>query len=416
MEKAKQQSVFQDEWRGKRAFFPGLRPAAERGGRSFSSIKTAATLAILAGLFIFCGQSWGGSPGGQGRAPVVTVVAVTEAEVNPPSEYMGRVEAIQAVDLRARVEGFLEEVKFEEGADVASGDLLYVIEKAPYEADVGEVKAQVAEAEATLTKARQYLDRLKSVEHGGVSASDLETAVSTELQAKARLEEARAAMARAQLDLGYTSIHSPITGRIGRTAYTRGNLVGPSSGALARIVQLDPIRVVYSVSDNDLIDMRMDGKGQNGDSKDCVLTPRIQLSNQALYPLEGRVEFIDNQVDAGTGTVAIRAEFDNPDGVLLPGQYVTVLVSCKEGRKLPVIPQSAVLEDREGRFVFVVDSESKVQQRRIETGPTLGTRWAVEKGLSAGELVIVQGVQKVKPGSVVDVVTEQDAAPGSERG
>ena len=415
MEKANQQSVFRDEWRRKRAFFPGLRPAAV-GGRSFSSIKTAAALAILAGIFLFCGQSWGGSPGGQGRAPVVTVVAVTEAEVNPPSEYMGRVEAIQAVDLRARVEGFLEEVKFEEGADVSSGDLLYVIEKAPYEADVGEVKAQVAEAEATLTKARQYLERLKSVEHGGVSASDLETAVSTELQAKARLEEARAAMARAQLDLGYTSIHSPITGRIGRTAYTRGNLVGPSSGALARIVQLDPIRVVYSVSDNDLIDMRMDGKGQNGDSKDCVLTPRIQLSNQALYPLEGRVEFIDNQVDAGTGTVAIRAEFDNPDGVLLPGQYVTVLVSCKEGRKLPVIPQSAVLEDREGRFVFVVDSESKVQQRRIETGPTLGTRWAVEKGLSAGELVIVQGVQKVKPGSVVDVVTEQDAAPGSERG
>ncbi len=380
---------------------------------------------IIAAILLFAGVGSAGPPsggGGPGRAPVVTVATVREMDVNPPSEYVGRVEAIQAVDLRARVEGVLERVEFEEGGDVSSGDLLYVIERAPYEADANEKKASVAEAEANLTKARQYLNRLQTVRSGGVSEADLETAVSSELQAKARLEETKATLARSELDLGYTTIKAPITGRIGRTAYTRGNLVGPGSGSLSRIVQLNPIRVVYSVSDNDLLDMRLakngngGGSGSNGGKGDCDLTPRIRMSNQALYPQEGKVDFVDNQVDAGTGTIAVRAVFDNPDGILLPGQYVNVLVKCKEGRKLPAVPQSAVQEDREGRYVFVVDKEGKVQQRRIETGAALGTRWAVEKGLAAGEVVIVQGVQKVKPGQAVETVTETEADAAPERG
>lgn len=398
------QSIFEGASRG---FFSALRPG------SFIPF-------IIGSLLLFAVAASAGPPsGGPGPAPMVTVATVQEMDVNPPAEYVGRVEAIQAVDLRARVEGVLEKVEFGEGGDVSSGDLLYVIERAPYEADVNEKKAAVAEAEANLTKARQYLERLQAVRSGGVSEADLETAVSSELQAKAKLEKANATLARSELDLGYTTIKAPVTGRIGRTEYTRGNLVGPGSGSLARIVQLDPIRVVYSVSDNYLLDMRIakNGKGgSKGGNGDCDLTPRIRMSNQALYPHEGRVDFVDNRVDPGTGTVAVRAVFDNPDGILLPGQYVNVMVECKEGRKLPAVPQSAVQEDREGKYVFVVDKEGAVRQRRIETGAALGTRWAVEKGLAAGEVVIVQGVQKVKPGQAVETVTEMETEAAPERG
>lgn len=355
------------------------------------------------------------APPGQGRPPAVSVLTVTETEVNPPDEYVGRMEAIQSVDLRARVEGFLEQVAFREGGDVQEGDLLYLIEQAPYQAGVSQSKAKVAEAEATLTKARQYLKRLKAVRSGGVSATDMDTAVSAELQAKAQLQEAKAALEQAELDLGYTTITAPIGGRIGRTAYTKGNLVGPGSGALARIVQMTPIRVVYSLSERDFLDARKARNNGDGAAGDCRLVPRLELPDGAAYPFVGRIDFVDNQVDAATGTIAVRAVFDNPDGVLLPGQYVTVLVACKEGKRLPVVPQAAVQEDRDGRYVFVVDGENRVQLRRIKTGGTLDTLWAVEEGLSAGETIIVQGVQKVAPGQVVEPVPDGGQSGGQAK-
>ena len=336
---------------------------------------------------------------------MVTVEAVTDQEVNPPSDYVGRVEAIQAVDLRARVEGFIEHVKFQEGGKVKAGDLLYVIEQAPYKAKVNEAEAKVADADASLTEARQYLRRLQSVRSGGVSATDLESAVSAELKAKALLQQARASLEQAELDLGYTSIKAPISGRIGRTTYTKGNLVGPASEALARIVQIDPIRVVYSVSENDLVSDRLAREGGCAHDSENRLVPRIQMPDGQMYPVAGRLDFVDNQVDAGTGTIAVRAVFDNPEGILLPGQYVNVLIKCSEGKRLPVVPQSAVQEDREGRYVFVVDAENRVQQRRITTGEAIGTNWPVESGLMAGETIIVQGVQKVSPGRIVETVT-----------
>ena len=343
---------------------------------------------------------------GQGRPPVVTVLAVTEAEVNPPTEHVGRVEAIQAVDLRARVQGYLEAVKFNEGSDVRAGDLLFTIEQAPYLASVNAARAKVASAQAALTNASQYLRRLQAVRSGGVSASDLEAAVSNELKAQALLQEAEASLEQAELDLGYTIIKAPIGGRIGRTAFTKGNLVGPDSGALARIVQIDPIRVVYSVSENDYADVKTSHQDMSPEQLRQELVPRLKLSNGELYPGAGKLAFADNEVDADTGTIAVWAKFENPHGILLPGQYVTVLLSLSNPRRLPVVPQSAVQEDREGRYVFVVDGDNTVQQRRITTGAVVGVNWAVEAGLMAGETVIVQGVQKVRPGQVVETVFE----------
>ncbi len=345
---------------------------------------------------------------GSGGPPLVTVAAVTEQDVNPPAEYVGHVEAIQSVDLRARVEGFLEQVKFREGSDVNAGNLLYVIEQAPYQAKVDADRASVNQATATLTRARQYLQRVRTVRSGVVSATDIDNAVADELHARAQLQEAKADLDLSELDLGYTMVRVPIKGRIGRTAFTKGNLVGPDSGPLAQIVQLDPIRVMYSISENDLSAVRATIGDSSPDKKKYALILRIKLPSGEILKTAGHVDFVDNIVDAKTGTIAIWAIFDNHDGLLLPGQYVTALISRSQGKQLPMVPQAAVQEDHDGRYVLVVDSENKVIQRRITTGPVVYTQWAVESGLAAGEMVIVQGVQKVRPGQIVKTITEDE--------
>mgnify|MGYP006290345317 CR=1 FL=1 len=373
-----------------------------RGGRRR---RPHAAFALLMALVIGFPAAAAAQPKRGGPPPKVVVTTVSTEEVNPPDEYVGRVEAVQAVDLRARVRGYLEEVAFEEGAAVAAGDLLYRIEQAPYQAAVNKAEARAASAEAALDEADRYLRRLRAVRSGGVSATDLDAAVTARHQAKARRQEAEADLTQARLDLDYATVTAPIDGRIGRTAYTRGNLVGPDSGPLARIVQMDPIRVVYSMSETELAEALTAQRPEDGGPEACLRIPRIRLPNGAMYPEAGRIDFVDNTVNAATGTIAVRAAFDNPDGLLIPGQYVTALVRCREGRELPVVPQSAVQEDRKGRYVFVVDDNNKVRMRRIETGPALETRWAVTSGLSAGETLIVSGVQKVRAGQTVDTVT-----------
>jgi membrane fusion protein (multidrug efflux system) len=349
------------------------------------------------------------APGtGGGPPPQVTVAAVTLQDVNPPEEYVGHVEAIQAVDLRARVEGFLEQVNFKEGDIVQEGELLYSIEQAVYKTRVAADKARVAQAEAELDRASRHLKRLQAARPASIRATDMDDAVAAQLRAQAQLSEARATLNRSQLDLGYTAIEAPINGRLGRTAFTKGNLVGPTSGPLARIVQLDPIRVVYSISENNLTAMQMALKDSTKEAKDPILIPRIKLPNGEIYETVGQVDFVNNEVDAGTGTIAVWAVFDNHDGLLLPGQYVTVLVSQSEAEMLPVVPQSAIQEDREGRYVLVVDDEKRVLQRRVKTGPVIGGMWAIESGLEAKETVIVQGVQKVSPGMVVKTTTDDE--------
>jgi len=340
--------------------------------------------------------------------PLVTVAPVILQDVNPPEEYVGHVEAIQTVDFQARVQGFLEQVKFKEGSFVNAGDLLYVIEQAPYQASVKADRARVEQLQAILTKASQYLERVRTVRTGGVSAADIDNAVAAELQAKAQLEEGRATLERSELNLGYTTIRAPISGRIGRTAYTAGNLVGPASVPLARIVQIDPIRVVYSISENDIATIRMALKDAAQRQKDPILVPRIRLSTGVTYPIAGQLDFVNNEVDAATGTIAVWALFDNPDGLLLPGQYVTVLVTRSEPRLMPVVPQSAVLEDHEGRYVLVVEDENRVSMRRVKSGPVIGVNWAIESGLAVGEIVIVEGTQKAQPGHIVKPITAED--------
>ena len=377
-----------------------LQPA-EVGTRSVYPLL----LALLLGLLItsaFPGSALGGPSGpGAGPPPLVTVVAVTEQDVNLPTEYVGHMEAVQTVDLRARIEGFLEQVKFKEGSDVRTGDLLYVIEQAPYQAKVDADTASVTQATATFTKARQYLERVRTVRSGGVSAADIDDAVAEELRARGELEEAKADLERSRLDLGYTTVRAPITGRIGRTAFTRGNLVNAASGPLARIVQINPIRVVYSVSENNLDAIKMAIKDADRGKKHPMLAPRIKLPSDQIFKTSGQIDFVDNTVDPGTGTIAVWALFDNPDGTLLPGQYVTVLVARSQPKLMTVVPQSAILEDHDGRYVLLVNDQNQVVMRRVKTGLVVGVNWAVESGLTVNEMVIVEGIQKVRPGQLV---------------
>jgi RND family efflux transporter MFP subunit len=398
-------------------FLPIFRPMSLPALHNHRRLRPFKVLAntvycILSACFIISVLSWravAAQPDeGGGPPPLVTVTAVTERDVNPPAEYVGHVEAIQSVDLRARVDGFLEQVKFREGSDVSAGDILYIIEQAPYRAQVDVDKAKVAQAEATLTKAGRYLQRLRAMSSGLVSDLDIDNAVADELHARAQLQEARADLELSKIDLEYTIVRAPIKGRIGPTAFTKGNLVGPDSGPLARIVQLDPIRVVYSISENDLEAVRRAIDDSLPDKKKYTLVPRIELPSGEVLKNAGYLDFMDNTVDTKTGTIAIRALFDNHDGVLLPGQYVTVLIRHSQGKQLPMVPQAAVQEDHEGRYVLVVDNEHRVVQRRITTGPVIDTQWAVESGLAAGEKVIVQGVQKVQPGQTVKTVTEDE--------
>jgi RND family efflux transporter MFP subunit len=362
---------------------------------------------VLFLMVFFPAMALAATPGPSAPPPSVTVATISEQDVNFPTEYVGHVEAIQSVDLRARVEGFLEQVKFKEGDNVHAGDLLYVIEQAPYRAKVDIDKAKVAQAESNLARASRHLQRLQTARAESVRATDMDNALADEAQAKAQLQETRAQLVGSELNLGYTEIKAPINGRIGRTAFSRGNLVNPASGTLARIVQLDPVRVVYSISENEaaLVQAALNDAGKN--QKNPTLAPRIKLANSELVKTIGRIDFVNNEVDAATGTISVRAVYANQDHLLLPGQYVTVLISQAQPRILPVVPQAAVLTSQEGRYVLMVDEQGMAQPRPISTGLRIGTMWAVESGLKAGEQIIVGGIQKVKPGQPVQIAPEQ---------
>lgn len=345
--------------------------------------------------------------------PLVTVAAVTEQDVTPWAEYVAHVEAVQTVELQARVSGVLEQLQFKEGSAVSAGDLLYVIEPTPYQLKIAVNQARLAKAQATVKQAGQHLARLQSVRSGGISLGDIEAAEAALQQAQAEQQEAQAVLQLAEIDLDYTRISAPISGRVGATNVTVGNLLGPTSGVLARIVQLDPIRVQFSLSENDLKAVQaVQVAAAAGKKSAGSMQPRLKLADGSLLENLGRIDFVDNRVDATTGTIAVRALFANPTGQLLPGQYVTLLLGQAQSKAQPVVPQVAVLEDRAGRYVLLVDEQSQVVQRRITTGVAAGSFWAVTSGLVAGEQVIVQGVQKVKPGQTVKT-SMADAAQGN---
>jgi membrane fusion protein (multidrug efflux system) len=245
----------------------------------------------------------------------------------------------------------------------------------------------------------QELRRTQAVSQ--VALEDAQTARDT---ARASMLGAEASVRLAELTLSYTTIKAPIAGRIGVAAFSVGSLVGPSSGTLARVVQIDPIRVVFSVNDRTILDLR-EGVANFDETKVAgTFVPTLRLSNGRDYPAKGEIEFVGNEIDQATGTLPVRARFPNPDGVLVPGQFVTVTIRPSTSQLRPVVPVGAVRLNREGRFVLLLDENGKVVERRIRTGPQLGQDWIVEDGLKGGESLIVQGAQSARPGAAVRVV------------
>ena len=332
--------------------------------------------------------------------PAVSVRPVTLKGVNQSFEFVGHIMAINKVEVRARVEGFLEKVPFREGQDVKAGDLLYQIEKVQYQAQVDQAKANVASAEAEVTNAQLQYNRQFQLSRDQWSPQSVVDQNKASLDSgKAKVLQMRAALTQAEVNLGYTDICSPIDGRIGRTAYTLGNLVNPASGVLATIVSQDPMYVLFPISMRDLEIIRDARREEAGGL--AKIEFRVRLSNGREYSQRGVWNLTDPQVDQRTDTLIMRAVIPNPDRQLVDGQYVTAIVQERKEKPRLVVPQAALQNDQSGTYVLVVDDQHKVEQRRIETGRNRDTDVVVTSGLREGENVIVDGVQKVRPGQVV---------------
>ena len=332
--------------------------------------------------------------------PAVSVTPVVSRQITETGDYIGRVTAIDKVDVVARVPGFIEERNFVEGQQVKKGDLLFRIEQATYKAAVDQQRANLAKAKATEVNAKLQLERGKElVKNQNIPQSTLDQRAADEAAAQASVLEAQALLEQAEINLGYTEIRSPIDGRIGLAIFTVGNLVQPSSGKLATIVSQDPIYVIFQVSQRNILSYRQ--RVAQSPDKNAHVTVHIKLPNGSLYPHPGLTNFLDVQVDPTTDTVAIRAQVPNPEGLLIAGGVVGVTVERGAPRLALMVPQAAVLLDQAGRYVLMVGADKKVEQRRITTGVEQGRDVVVTDGLKEGELVIVEGVQKVRPGQIV---------------
>lgn len=346
----------------------------------------------------------------QGAAPSVIVIEAAEQEITPVVRYPGRAEAVETVELRARVEGFLEQRNFREGSDVAKGDILFVIEQEPYKIVVEQRRAELAAAVATEKNAQADFKRKKSlVKRNAVSEASLDQSEAALATAQADVLHAQAELRAANLDLNYTEIRSPINGRISLATYSVGNLVNTSSDPLATITRFDPIYVTIKVSEEQLIDARRRGI----DLDNPPVAPSLLLSDGSSYPFEGRFEYLAAKVDLGTDTITARAEFPNSEKILLPGQFVSVLVRQKAAEFAIAIPQTAVQQDANGYFVLVVDREDTVEMRRVTLGRQIDNAWVVQDGLATGERVIVQGIQKAGIGKKVNPTLGNESGKGS---
>jgi membrane fusion protein, multidrug efflux system len=327
--------------------------------------------------------------------PAVLVQPAELRSMTKQAEFVGRAEALEKVDLRARVQGFLGPRLFKEGDTVKENQVVFTIEREPFEAVVDQRKAQLAAAEATFANSDQQLQRTTELARkGNAPIAQLDQRTAEQRQAKAAVMEAEANLRDAQIQLSYTDIKTPISGRIGRAAVSPGNLVGPDTGVLATVVQDDPMQVLFSVTQREMLEARdseVTGK----------VRARVRLANGSLYSEKGRVDFLDVQVNPRTDGQTVRAMFPNPDDILTSGQTVRVIIEEKGGDKVLVIPQSALAIDQTGPYVFVVGENNTVEQRRLKLGTNREGLAVVEDGVKPGEPVVVQGQQRIRAGITV---------------
>ena len=338
--------------------------------------------------------SAGASAGGE---PYVLIQTLEERDVSPKTTYIGHVEAIKSVNIMPQINGYVEKVLFQEGSQVNEGDILFIIEQERYIANVELRQAELDSARANLVRAERDFKRQSSLsKQNYASKATLDTSESAYLQAKAAVAQAQANLDLAKIDLGYTEIKAPISGRIGKALVTEGNYVASSLQTLARIVQTDPIRVAFSVTDKDMLNMRQmyDGMGSQ-------LQTELILSNGTVLVNNLRSRFADNEVNSETATIAVYAEYNNPKDLLIPGNYVDIRIGEKNAQKAILVPQAALAQDEHGSYVMTVNEDGVVVQKRVTLGDVIEDKQVALDGLTANDKVIVQGLQKVRDGQKV---------------
>jgi membrane fusion protein (multidrug efflux system) len=341
--------------------------------------------------------------------PMVEVV-VDEAVLEPyqpKSSFVGRLHAQEDVTIQARVSGYMKSRDFREGEFVEAGQLLYEIEPAEFEAQLARAKADLAKAMANKAVAeRNYKRGQELLPQGNISASEMDKLTAQKLETDAEIAGANAQLKTAEVNLSYTRIIAPISGRIGRSEHSPGDLIGPNTGVLTTLVSIDPIQALFQISEATFVTAtsgRMDGiKGTNMNDVDFSdLEVSLELTNRQLYPLVGYIDYFANRISESTGTLEARALIPNPDGMLVPGQYVRVVLEQTTLAEAVFVPQASVQVDQQGSFVLVVDSEQVVRRRNVKLDSRLDDKVIVRQGVEAGELVIVRGLQQVRPGQTV---------------
>lgn len=337
--------------------------------------------------------------------PRVTVVGTAYRTYTERFNFPARIDAVNSVALKARVAGFLKDRLFEEGDIVKKGQMLFLLEREPFEAQVAEASANLAKAEADAKNAKLNLDRaLELRKTGNISQATVDTREAENSVAKAQVLQAQAALNLAKLDLSYTSVKAPFTGKIGLSVYSVGEYL-PANTTLATIVSYDPIYVMFSVSEQELLAMQAAGVFKAGNDS---LSVSLVMADSSVYRYSGQINFTDVVVNDSTDTIKVRAVFPNPAKQLVSGQYVSALLEYEAPVERVVIPQAALMSSATGKYVYVVDAQNKVVNVPVTVGIEQGKDVVILDGLEAGVRVMVEGLQKVRPGQ--EVVVEAPAA------
>ncbi|ELA6588599.1 multidrug efflux RND transporter periplasmic adaptor subunit VmeY [Vibrio alginolyticus] len=356
-------------------------------------VALMAATAILAG----CGEANNAQT--KGQAPLVVTQDVTVIDYQPSKSYIGRIEAIEDTNITAQISGYLKARHFEEGQMVEKGQLLYSIEPSSFEAQVASAKAALAQAKAALKKAELDHTRGKNLlPRGSISQSEFDALTAALLGARAELEAANAQLKLAEVNLSYTQIRAPFSGRISDTKVSTGDLVSPSSGVLTTLVSLDPVHTSFSVSERERLAMGMDQVKGDGSAESNRVEVQLELENGQFFEHLGKLDFLGNRIDTKTGTIAMRALVPNPEQKLLPGQHIKVNLRDKNTKDVIVIPRRAVQTDLEGDFVMVMAEGSVAERRNVELGPQVEQGIIIREGLDQEDTVITQGLQRVRNG------------------